>query len=45
MKKEYVNPQTNAEETMRVNMLCASGGGVTPYENPNKGGGDPQDAI
>ena len=46
MRKEYVYPQTKAEATMNVTMLCASGGGSTPsYENPNLGGGDPNDAI
>ena len=48
MKKHYVYPVTTTADTMSLAMLCASGGGggITPsYENPNLGGGDPNDAI
>ncbi len=47
MKNEYASPQTGIENTMSVQMLCASGGGSTPStpENPVTGGGDPNDAI
>jgi hypothetical protein len=49
MKKEYQTPLSIAEETIRVNMLCASGGGggITPSHDtqPVTDGGDPNDAI
>ena len=48
MKKHYVYPVTTTADTMSLAMLCASGGGggITPsYENPNLGGGDPNEAI
>lgn len=44
MKREYHAPQTEVATACAVTMLCAS----TPspsYENKNKGGGDPVDAI
>jgi len=48
MKREYVYPQTKAEETMTITMLCSSGsgGGITPsHDTSSSNGGDPQDAI
>ncbi len=49
MKREYQTPLSIAEETIRVNMLCASGGGggITPSHDtqPVTDGGDPNDAI
>ena len=48
MKREYVYPQTLAEETLTVTMLCASGGVTPPASHdtePVTDGGDPGTAI
>lgn len=47
MKKVYASPQTGIENTLSVQMLCASG--ITPPVShdtqPVTDGGDPQIAI